>query len=433
MNTFDLTAKRHGSSVLTNWLAQREGAAQRAGVSVRNTTVVTSSDLDGMRSIFLPSTSSSGQPVTDFTAMQVSTVWACLAKLGGAVAQIPLNEYREESGIPVKIEKTSLWWLLNESPHNMWTAASWMEWVVRCVHLRGDQHTAIIRSKKRSDAGAIIGFEPFHPDRSMARRVGSRLVYDTYSLDSDRMVTYDQDDMLHFAGFGFNGVHSLSAIQFAARNAIGNSLAAAQYTGRSMGEGAMPQIVLTFPNKVNTDQAKLLRDSFVETYAGLGSRKVPLVISEGGKAEPLQISPADMEMLASRRFEREDICQALGVPPVLIGDNDKTSSWGTGIEQITLGFVKYTLKPHLIRWSQECNRKIFRKSGPFLAHDLEALLAGDSKALAEVARASIGGPGTGDGWKSVNEVRRAQNLPPKEGGDQIYRAPRDQSKKDSKP
>lgn len=430
MKTFDLTAKQHGSNVLATWLAGREGGAQRAGVTISNTSVVTSSDLDGMRAIFLPPNSASGQAVTDFTAMQVSTVWACLAKLGGAVAQIPLNQYQEENGIPVKMEKTSLWWLLNESPHNLWTAASWMEWIVRCVHLRGDQHTAIIRSKKRSDAGAIIGFEPFHPDRSSARRVGDRLVYDTYSLDSDRMVTYDQDDMLHFAGFGFNGVYSLSAIQFAARNAIGNALAAAQYAGRSIGEGAMPQVILRYPNKVNEEQARLLRQSFVATYSGLESRKVPLVLSEGAIAEPLQITPADMEMLASRRFEREDICQALGVPPVLIGDNDKTSSWGTGIEQITLGFVKYTLKPHLVRWAQEFNRKIFRKSGPFLAHDLEALLAGDSKALAEVARASLGGPGTGDGWKSVNEVRRTQNLPPTKDGDQIYRAVRDQAKKE---
>ena len=41
------------------------------------------------------------------------------------------------------------------------------------------------------------------------------------------------------------------------------------------------------------------------------------------------------------------------------GDNEKTTSWGTGIEQITIGFVRYTLKPHLVRWEEELNRKLF--------------------------------------------------------------------------
>jgi hypothetical protein len=133
-------------------------------------------------------------------------------------------------------------------------------------------------------------------------------------------------------------------------------------------------------------------------------------------------------LLASRRFEREDMCQACGVPPVLIGENEKTSSWGTGVEQITLGFVKFTVSPHLVRWGQELNRKLFRRAGMFVEFDLDALLRGDSKAQAEAFRAALGGPGTGDGWMSVNEVRRLKNLPPLPGddNDKPFRAQRAQ-------
>jgi HK97 family phage portal protein len=119
-----------------------------------------------------------------------------------------------------------------------------------------------------------------------------------------------------------------------------------------------------------------------------------------------------MELLASRRFEREDMCQACGVPPVLIGENEKTSSWGTGIEQIMLGFMKLTMKPHLTRWEQELNRKLFRRAGQFLAHDYDELQRGDSAAQGIAFRAALGGPGTGDGWMSVDEVRQAKNMPP---------------------
>ena len=109
----------------------------------------------------------------------------------------------------------------------------------------------------------------------------------------------------------------------------------------------------------------------------------------------------------------------------MIGENEKTSSWGTGVEQITLGFVRFTLAPMLCRWEEELNRKLFRRAGQFVEFSLAALLRGDSKAKAEAFRSAIGGPGTGDGWMSVNEIRKLENLPPIDGGDLPYRAQRD--------
>ena len=386
--------------------------------------MVSSTDRQGMLDIFAPISSPSGFAVTDQTAMKVSTVYACLSKLSGAILQLPIEQYRMSSdGERKQSPRNPLWWMLNEMPHPAWTSASWKEWIVRCVALRGDQFTEILRSRSGSSYGEISGFEIHHPDYVYPRRLNGRLVYDCQNIETGRAYTVDQDDMLHFSGFGFNGLRSLSMIQFAAHSAIGNSLAAADYSGRSIGEGAMPQIALSYPNKMVAEQQALLRASFVATYgSGTGSRKLPLVLTEGGSVHELSISPVDMQLLESRRFEREDICQALGVPPVLIGDNDKTSSWGTGIEQITLGFVKYTVKPHLRRWEEELNRKIFRVAGPFVEFDLDALLRGDSKAQAEAFRSALGGPGTGNGYMTVNEVRRIKNLPAVVGGDELYQA-----------
>lgn len=417
--TINLTARKHTSRVLSDWLATRPGnAKERAGVA--NLAMVVSSDSRGMSELFQPISSASGFAVTDKSAMQVSTVYACLTKIAGAVTQLPLNQYRiDAEGTRRQAARNSLWWMLNEAPSPAWTAASWKEWIVRCVHLRGDQHTEILRSRSGSTYGDVIGLKVHHPDMVVARVNPTdprRLVYDVQDSVTWKAYTVDQDDMLHFAGFGFDGMRSISAIQHAARSGIGNALAAADYTGRSIGEGAMPQIALLYPNRMGGDQKNDLRDSFVATYGGTGARKLPLVLTEGATVKELSISPVDMQLLESRRFEREDICQALGVPPILIGDNEKTSSWGTGIEQITLGFVKYTIKPHLARWEEELNRKLFRNAGPFLEFDLDELLRGDSKAQAEAFKAALGGPGSGDGIMSVDEIRALKNLPPL-GGD----------------
>lgn len=425
MTEFNLSAKRHQSRVLTDWAESRPGAFERMGV--KNATVV-SSNVSGMNDLFQSIPSPSGYQVTDKTAMLVSTVYACLSKKSGAIQQLPLNKYRfDADNNRSQSPRDDLWWMLNESPAPAWTAASWKEWIVRCVDLRGDQHTEILRSRKPSNYGEPVGFKVHHPDNCAPRRNPndpSRLVYDVMDIATGKVYTVDQDDMLHFTGFGFDGMRSLSAIQSAAKSGIGNSLAAADYTGKSIGEGAMPQLSIQYPNRMAPDQQKLLRDSFSATYnPANGARKLPLVLTEGAKVQELSLSPVDMDLLNSRQFEREDICQALGVPPILIGDNTKTSSWGTGIEQITLGFVKYTIKPHLNRWEEELNRKLFRNAGPFLEFDLDELLRGDSKAQAEADRAALGGA-QGDGYKTVNEVRRSRNLPPIKGGDELYKAAR---------
>lgn len=365
-----------------------------------------------------------GPAVTDSTAMQVGTVYACLEKLGGAIAQLPLHHYRlDGNGDPEKIiPYQPIWWLLNESPSPAWTAASWKEWIVRCVKLRGDQHTEILRSA----TGAPIGLRPHHPDCIITTTVGNRLRYAARDPVTGEVHGVDQDDMLHFTGFGFDGERSMSAIRWAARNAVSNSLGAARYMAKTISEGGMPKIALEYPSKVSPDQAALLRNTFAEIYGNGEGGKLPLIMTEGGKATELSISPVDLELLAARRFDKADICEVLGVPPIIIGDGEKTSSWGTGVEQVTLGWVKFTIQPMVARWEEEMNRKLFRRAGQFIEFNLAALLRGDSKAQSEAFRAALGGPGAGDGWMHVNEVRKLSNLPKDTAPEssQLYRAQR---------
>jgi HK97 family phage portal protein len=369
-----------------------------------------SSGGQSMLDLFGTSPGAVGPAVTDTTAMQVGTVYACLEKLGGVVLQLPLHHYRmNPAGERERVSPISpIWWLLNESPSPAWTAASWKEWIVRCVKLRGDQHTQILRSR----AGDTVGLLPLHPDCVQPRTVDKRLRYDVWDVETGRAYGVDQDDMLHFTGFGFDGEKSISAIKWAARNAISNALSAASYMGKALSEHGMPRVSLEYPNQLNVEQAKLARDSFVSAYLTNDSKhRLPLVLTNGGKANPLTISPVDMELMAARKMDKGEICEALGVPPIIIGDSEKTSSWGTGVEQVTLGWVRFSVQPMLARWEEEMNRKLFRRAGQFVEFSLEALLRGDSKAQADAYRAALGGPGTGDGWLAVNEVRKIQNRP----------------------
>jgi len=349
-----------------------------------------------------------GPAVTDSSALQVGAVYACLAKLAGAVSQLPIHEYRHAPTGRQSIDPHSpLWWMLNESPAPAWTATTWKQWIVRCVKLRGDQHTEILR---RSD-GEPTGFKVHHPDYVLPRTVGGRLRYDIRDMETGRVYGIDQDDMLHFTGFGFNGECSMSAIKWAARNAIASELGSAQYIGKTVTEGGMPRVALQYPQAMNPATAEQARDAFVAVYGAGKGASLPLVLANGGVVKELSISPVDMELLASRKMDKQTICEVMGVPPIIIGDSEKTSSFGTGVEQILLAWVKFDLSPMLAGWEEELNRKLNRRAGKFLEFSLSALMRGDSKAQADAFRAALGGPGSGDGWMTMNEVRSLLNLP----------------------
>lgn len=387
--------------------------------------MTTSSSSASMADLFAPASPNVGPAVTDRTAMQVGTVYACLEKLGGVVLQLPLHHYRlGADGARDRITPPSaIWWMLNESPAPAWTAAAWKEWIVLCVKLRGDQHTEILRGPR----GEVVGLKPHHPDAVQVSTVDGRLRYAIWDAATGRAYGLDQDDVLHFTGFGFDGECSVSAIKWAARNAISNSLSSAAYMGKALANNGMPTVSIEYPNRLDPEQAEVVRQSFVRTYLGAdSSKRFPFVATNGGKLVPLNITAVDLEIMAARRMDKAEICEALGVPPIIIGDSEKTSSWGTGVEQVTLGWVRFSVQPMLARWEEELNRKLFRRAGQFVEFSLEALLRGDSKAQSEAFRAAVGGPGTGDGWMTVNEIRTLQNRPKDTNpeSDQLYRATR---------
>jgi len=168
---------------------------------------------------------------------------------------------------------------------------------------------------------------------------------------------------------------------------------------------------------MKSDQVTLLQQAFAAKYSGIdNAHKLPLVLTEGMKAEALSLNAEDSQLLEARKFQVIDIARAFGVPPHMIGETSASTSWGSGIEAMSRAFVTYTLQPHLVRIEQELNRKLYpRDTGKFVMFDRDALIEGDSKAQAEYNRAALGGPGTGMGWMTVDEIRKTKGLAPMGG------------------
>jgi HK97 family phage portal protein len=130
------------------------------------------------------------------------------------------------------------------------------------------------------------------------------------------------------------------------------------------------------------------------------------------------MSAEDSQLLATRQFQVEDIARIFGVPSHMIGSSSATA-WGTGIEQMSIGFVKYTLGRHLTKIEQELNRKIWPvQSKYFVEFSTSGLERGDYKTRNEGYRVGLGRAGE-PGWMTVNEIRKIENMPPVDGGDEL--------------
>lgn len=373
---------------------------------------VLSSDAIKMMEIFGDPATDAGAVVNSRTAMRVSVVYACVALIAGAIAQFPLPVYQRDGESRDRVDH-DYWWLLNEQFNGVWSAAAGWEYVVANMLLRGDG----IAYMPRNRSGQVIGLMPFHRDDVHIDKVlpdsprsPHRLRY--YFQTESGFFGAEQEDVLHVPGFGFNGVSSMSVIQWGARNGIGIAIQGDSHAGKFFSEGGKPEIAIKAPGKMTTDLQQDFVAAWVRKYGGVtANRRIPMVLTEGLDLKELTMSAVDQQLLESRQWQVIDIARAFGVPPHMVGELSKSSSWGQGLENQGIGFVRYTLAAHLNRIKDELNRKLFLTSRYFTEHNTDKLMEGDSKAQAEFFAKALGGPGA-QGWMSVDEVRKVRNLKP---------------------
>lgn len=395
---------------MMDWLAAR--VAKK--LEVRDQTLfATSSDSTAMGEIFGVAPTSAGVSVTPTTAMQVSAVYACVRLLAGAVASLPAEIFRRlPDGSRDELLADPLWYILNEQPNPRWTAASFFEWMVASVLLRRDGFAWI----QRNANGVIVQLWPLNPTQVSVQRDGNELRY--YFTENQKVYGVHQDDMLHFTGFGFDGIRSMSVIEWGARAATGIAFSADTHSGQFYQGGAAEKYAIKSPKKLNSEQADRLRSEFQSRYMG-SNVHVPIVLTEGLDVTTISMSAVDAQLIEARKFQVEDIARAFGVPPFMIGNQEKTTSWGSGVEMMGRGFLVFTLQPHLKRWEQEINRKFFRNAGKFLEFNVDGLARADLKTRFDAYRQAMGGS-MGPGWMTINEVRQMENRKPVADGNRLY-------------
>ncbi len=356
--------------------------------------------------------------ISERTAMQSSTVYACVALIAGKVGSLPIDIVeRTPKGPQVLGEPHDYWWLLNERPHPELSATTFWRYITESMMLTGDGFAEIRRPSYSSSR--VSDLLPLHPRRvDPFRDSGGRLWYRVTPEFGPQYVR-DPSDILHFAtGFGFDGLRSISPVRYAGQTAIGLDLAAAEHSARFFGNDARPDLALSTEGSLNPEQIKQLRTMWMQFLGREGSR-LPAVLQGGLKLEKITMSAEDAELIATRGFQVAELARIWGVPPHMIGHTEKSTSWGTGIAAQSAGFVRYTLDNYTDPIETELNFKLWPlRSRYFVRHNTDELEKADIKARYEAHRAALGRAGERS-FMTLNEVRRAERLPTVEGGDEL--------------
>ncbi|HAF38248.1 MAG TPA: phage portal protein, partial [Gammaproteobacteria bacterium] len=144
------------------------------------------------------------------------------------------------------------------------------------------------------------------------------------------------------------------------------------------------------------------------------------ILEEGMGVTPISMTAEDAQWIESRKFSRTDIAMFFGVPPHMIGDTEKSTSWGTGIEQQGIGFVTYTLEDSLTTWEESIARDLVPDTEPdiYARFNRKSLVRGDIKTRKEFYTSMMQW-----GVYSPNEVRALEDENPRAGGDVYYEPP----------
>lgn len=354
--------------------------------------------------------SDSGELITDQSALALSAVWACVNLIAGTIATLPLMIYQQNGTARVVARGHPLFRLLHDSPNFDQTSVDFWEFMQASIELWGSGFADI----ERNTAGRVTALVPIQPDIVSVRRLPSGQLEYRWVRDGSQQVRLD-GDMLHIRGFGGSPLGGMSTLHFG-RQTFGLARAVDRAASATFKNGMRPSGALTFDQFLSAENRKIAEEKLVDKFTGAINSGRPLILEGGTKWQALTINPEDAQMLGSRGFGVEEIARFFGVPPNMIGHTAPSTSWGTGLEQQTLGFQIFTLRRRLKRIEQALMKSLLsqteRANGLIIEFNVEGLLRADS-----IGRANFYQKLTMIGAMTINEVRSLENLPPMPGGD----------------
>lgn len=402
--------------------------------------------------IFNGGRTDSGLRVSEMTALQVSTVVACVNIIGNAIASLPVDVVKQEI-IDGRMARTvqfdhPLLAVLADEPNSEMSSATWRRTLMAHICLWGNGYCEI----QRDSSNKVAALWPRNPGRTRPVRLTTPLTWegDTYPAGTLCYETYDSmgdsqvwdtdssdnrigvrrlvlaEDMIHVPGLSLDGRIGQDVVQNA-RQAIGLALATEKYGAKFFGNGARPDGILQVPGDMTDVQWENLKRSWAEAHGGENRHRTG-VLPPGVQYHKVGSTPSEGQMLEARAFQRQEVASIFGVPGHMVGTTQDGAGKST-VEQASIEFMLYCIGPHLNSVEQELKRKLFPKRTGVarfpkfsVRFNTQRLMYPDA-----VSRTTFYGGGKNWGYLSTNDIRELEGMNPiTDGSGDTYWMPQGQ-------
>ncbi len=355
-------------------------------------------------SVFGLQPTDSGVPVSEYTALNMSAVYRAVSLISGLAGALPLNAIDETTKKPVP-------GTILDDPHpDMTPLEYWrLQAVWRC--LWGNSYSQKVYKR----GGKLAYLNPIAPDRVSVLRASpitanpSGKIFQVTEANG-KLTTMTPNEIMHIPGIGYDGIRGISPVRAAAQ-AIGMAQAAEATAARLFKSGNMLNGLLSTEAELDQQQAETLQARWAEKFSGIDGAHRVAVLDSGAKFQSLTMPADDAQMLQSRDFQVTEAARFFGIPPYLMYQTDKTTSWGSGLEQQARGFNQFDLHPNWLAPAEQRISKELLPAGQKARYDLDSLLRGDSIARAEFYRVM-----REMGTLNADEIRAYEDLPPLPNG-----------------
>ena len=127
------------------------------------------------------------------------------------------------------------------------------------------------------------------------------------------------------------------------------------------------------------------------------------------------MSNDDAQFLQSRQLSEQQLASIFGVPLFLLNSTEKSTTWGTGLEQISRGYLRFTLAPRLNRNEQTLSRELLtpeEQTRFYFQFDTSRFSLGDFKERMEAYGHAIQ-----NGVFNPDEAREREGYNPRDDGE----------------
>jgi HK97 family phage portal protein len=357
--------------------------------------------------------------VGEYSTLGSSAFYRAVMLISGTLASLPLRSYTSsEDGQPKIVNSI----FDNPDGPDGQTPYEWKQ--TAFIHLL--LHGGAFAYKVKTEAGALVRLPLIHP---LSCRIeeptleewrnpstlppGNKWFVLTLNDGSQKKLT--SNEIFHVPAPSTDGIRGLGLISLA-RQSISTTLSADKAANKMFTKGAMisglatPDPAASDAQPDITDDLPQLRREINREMLGVENAGGIAIVNRFLKLQPWTMTNADAQFLQQRQFSIEEVSRWTGVPPHLLMQTEKQTSWGTGVDEQNRGLGKFVLAPWATGFEQRGSRLLANPR--WIEFDFISLTRPSPDKEIELLLKQTGKP-----FLTVNEARKIRNLPPVPGGD----------------